>query len=135
MFAQRTGGIREEFKCAPTEFESMAQDATDTPLEEPCPVDIAVPAVSKAIFVTELHADEAFGESRVTVLILPDDAVRLSRIRSFEKYPRGGDDDVVTRDMSWSKTKWFDRAMDLAHALETLFRVFVHFSSAHLEGH
>lgn len=74
MLAHRTHGVGEEFKYVPTEFESMAQDPPNTLFEGPYFTDNAIPAVRKPVFVTELHTDEAFGESEVVVLIVvPDD--------------------------------------------------------------
>ena len=128
VFAQRTGGVRKELKRAATKFESMAQSATHTLLEEPRPVNITIPAVRETIFIAELNTDEAIRETGIVTLVVPDDPVRLCRIRPLENYPGGGDYDVMTRYMSLCKLKWFDSDTIRSHPFEQVCQFFVQFA-------
>jgi hypothetical protein len=66
-------------------------------------------------------------------LIVPDDPVRLGRIRPFKNYPGVGDYDVMTRYMFLSKLKWLDSDTIRSHPFEQVCQFFVRF--AHLEFH
>ena len=68
----------------------------------------------------DLHrgtTDEAIRETGIVTLIVPDDPVRLGRIRPFRNYPGEGDCDVMTRYMSLSKLKWLDSDTIRSHPL------------------
>ena len=133
MVAQRTSGVSKKLEIPAAKIESVAQNPTNTLLEEPRPVNIPIPAVRESIFVAELNTNESFDEAGVVALIVANDPVRLRCLRSLKEYPGRGDYHVMAGYMPSRKPKWFDIDVICARSRETVHQFFFHF--ARLEGH
>ena len=92
------------------------------------------PAVAEAIFITELHAYEAFDERGVAALVTSDDPVGMRCIRSLQKDARWSDDNMVTGYEPLREPERLEGGMLHANAREAVFRVFIWLTYLELYG-
>jgi len=105
MFMQTSHRVCKKLELAPTEFEAIAEDSTDTVTEEQGLIDVAIPspAVCEIVLFAKFDIHEVVGQGGVMVLVVLNDAVRLGGIRLLGENACGSNDNRMTQKVPvWS---------------------------------